>query len=410
MKQFLPIGLSPNVETGDVWQALNRLVRPWRYQVAPEQTKLQHALADFFAIAPNQVWLFNSGRSALLTYLRSLQLPDQSEVLLQAFTCNAVVNPILWSNLKPVYVDIEPKLLTMSPPAVRAALTPQTKAIIIQHTFGQPAAFLSELLAIAREHNLIVIEDCAHALGATTTDNRLLGSYGDAALLSFGRDKVISSVYGGALVVNAAQHQSAVNLYYQNLKFPRCLWTLQQLLHPIITRLAIITWYWLGCGRGLFVLAQRCHILSLAVSQLERNAVLPDYFPKKLPGALAALALYQFKKLARFNNHRRAIAQVYDQILYSRSNLAQGIFLRYTVRSQKRQELFNRLKAQGVVLGDWYWNVIVPSANNLSRFGYVANSCPQAEVAAECVLNLPTHIHVTPDLARTIAEQVKPYI
>lgn len=410
MKQFFPIGLSPNIETDDVWQALSQLVRPWRYQVTSEQLKLRQALADFFIISPKQVWLFNSGRSALLTYLRSLQLPDQSEVLLQAFTCNAVANPILWANLKPVYVDIEPKSFTMSPSSVRAAITPQTRAIIIQHTFGQPAIFLNELLAIAQEHKLIVIEDCAHALGTVISDNQLLGSYGDAALFSFGRDKVISSVYGGALIVNATNQQSAVDQAYQKLSAPSRLWTLQQLLHPVITRFAIGTWYWFGCGRVLFALAQRSHILSLAVSQAERQATLPNYFPKKLPGALAALALHQLKKLTRFNDHRRAIAHVYERILFSKNSLDQGIFLRYTVRSQKRVELFKRLKAQGIILGDWYWDVIVPSTEDLSRFGYLQNSCPQAEAAARSVINLPTHIHVTPSLAQMIAEQVKPYL
>ena len=78
--------------------------------------------------------------------------------------------------------------------ATRKKITPKTKAIIVQHTFGIPAN-MNQLVVFAKKHGLYLIEDCAHSLGATYQGKKV-GSFGDAAFFSFGRDKVVSSVWG----------------------------------------------------------------------------------------------------------------------------------------------------------------------------------------------------------------------
>jgi dTDP-4-amino-4,6-dideoxygalactose transaminase len=410
MKRLLSIGVSPNLERDDVWAAVRAIVKPWQYRVAPAETDLLHELQAWYVPSGSnrRLWLLNSGRSALLIFLQSLNLPPDSAVALQAFTCNAVINPVLWAKLQPLYVDIDAQSLTMSPSDLAQKITPTTKVLIIQHTFGQ-SADLETLLSIARQHNLIVVEDCAHALGASTATG-LLGTHGDAAIFSFGRDKVISSVYGGALLVNTRTLQTAVSRLHDALPYPKRWWILQQLLHPVITRLCLRTWFWFNLGRVAFALAQRVHLLSFAVSRGERCAQQPGYFPRRLPGALASLALRQLRKLERLNTHRRQLAVAYQALLAPQQPLAESIYLRYTVRSPNRLAIFQSLQRQGIVLGDWYWSVVVPPSSDRQLMRYQSGSCPQAEAAAAEVINLPTHINTSVEQATVIARQVKAYL
>ena len=118
---------------------------------------------------------------------------EGDEVLVQAFTCVAVPNSVLWAQATPVYADID-ATLNIDPIDVEKKITNRTKAIIVQHTFGIPAD-MDALVALAKKHNILLIEDCAHSLGATYKGKKV-GTFGDAAFFSFGRDKVVSSVFG----------------------------------------------------------------------------------------------------------------------------------------------------------------------------------------------------------------------
>ena len=142
---------------------------------------------------------FNSGRSALFTIINALDIKEGDEVLVQAFTCNAVPNPVLWAGGIPIYVDVD-DTLNIDPEDFERKITGRSRVVVIQHTFGVPAQ-IDKILEIAKRHNLIVIEDCAHALGATH-NGKLVGTFGDIAFFSVGRDKVISSVWGGMITTN----------------------------------------------------------------------------------------------------------------------------------------------------------------------------------------------------------------
>ncbi len=102
-----------------------------------------------------------------MAILNSLGLEKDSEVLLQAFTCNAAVNPIIWSGLKPVFVDVNEETFNMDAEDLRRKISSKSKAVMVQHTFGLPA-YMDEILEICQQNNLILIEDCAHSLGLNT--------------------------------------------------------------------------------------------------------------------------------------------------------------------------------------------------------------------------------------------------
>lgn len=397
---MITTALSPNLESDDLWLSLQLLMQPWRWQHGKDELKLDLTLQNYFRT--NQVWSVNSGRTALLTILQALKLQSGDEVLLQAFTCNAVCNPIRWAGGQPVYVDIDADTLNISVDDLTKKITTRSKVLIIQHTFGNPAD-LTPLLALAKQHHLFVIEDCAHALGARHA-NQLLGTFGDAAIFSFGRDKIISSVYGGALLVNNKNLKTTVEPLLAALPHPKLGWTLQQLLHPLMSTL----------GRhipGFLTLAQKLKIISLAVSRAERSGLQPNYFPTKLPNALATLALRQLQKLDRFNQHRQQIAQLYHANLKSRPPwLTESIWLRYSVWVDDPQAVFTEAKQAGMILGDWYWSVIVPTGPALSQYGYQPGSCPVAEWSAQHIINLPTHIRLTTTQAQQISNWIKPHL
>ncbi|MGI0148096.1 MAG: DegT/DnrJ/EryC1/StrS family aminotransferase, partial [Thermoplasmata archaeon] len=125
---------------------------------------------------------FWKGRVALYAILRTLEIGHEDEVILPAFTCVVVPNAVRFAGATPVYADIVPGGYNLDPAGVERAVTPRTRAIIVQHTFGIPAD-LDPLLEIARRHGLAVIEDCAHSLGSEYRE-RGVGTFGLAAFFS----------------------------------------------------------------------------------------------------------------------------------------------------------------------------------------------------------------------------------
>jgi dTDP-4-amino-4,6-dideoxygalactose transaminase len=401
------ISLSPNVESDDVARAAYALLRGgFLRKEGTRVHELTSELSTYFDGA--DVFLTNSGRSAMVTILRALGVGEGDEVIIQAFNCNAVVNPILWVGATPRYADID-ETYNSDPSYVENLITPKTRAIVAQHTFGMPAQ-LDMLRAIADKHNLVLIEDCAHALGARYEDETV-GLVGDVAFLSFGRDKVISSVYGGAIV--ASGHYTArIVKEYEMVRYPGTLWTLQQLVHPIITSFARAIF---PLGALILVGAQRAKVLSKAVSAGERFGKKPEVFPARLPDALAGLALHQFKKLERFNAHRRAIAALYEEELFGVEGVELpkpprgSIFLRYPIQCANPKGLRSFLRARRFVLGDWYANILDPVGTDMRAMGYEAGMCPRAEEASGRIVNLPTHILIHEEKAKELAGLVKEF-
>src|SRR3989344_8652804 len=103
MMRPISISLSPNTESDDVWQAFRLLFLPWKWKKGGAAEQLERKFAS--CLGAKSACAFNSGRSALLAILESLGLEKNGEVLLQAFTCNAVAHPVVWAGLQPVYVD-----------------------------------------------------------------------------------------------------------------------------------------------------------------------------------------------------------------------------------------------------------------------------------------------------------------
>lgn len=135
------------------------------------------------------------GRVAAYDIFRALELPPGSEVVFPALTFWVVPEMARAAGLTVVFADVDPKTFNIDPAALERALTPRTRAVVPTHVYGLPCE-MDEILEIARRRSLAVVEDCAHALGASY-HGRPVGSFGDAALFSFQVLKPLNTCGGG---------------------------------------------------------------------------------------------------------------------------------------------------------------------------------------------------------------------
>jgi dTDP-4-amino-4,6-dideoxygalactose transaminase len=151
------------------------------------------------------------GRMALYFILKAIDLPPGSEVIVPAFTFWVVPEIVRVAGLIPVFADIDPATFTLSPSAVEGAITPRTRAVLPTHLYGM-SCDMDPILEIARRHNLKVIEDCAHSLGATYK-GRMVGTLGDASFFSFQAFKPLNTFGGGLAWLRDADAAGRVGEY-----------------------------------------------------------------------------------------------------------------------------------------------------------------------------------------------------
>lgn len=407
----IAISLSPNTSLPDCLLAVWLLLQPWRWQSFKKTRRLEAEFQKRFGF--KEAIAVDSGRAGLYLALRLAGVGKGDEVLTQAFTCLVVPSAIIWAGARPVYVDID-KTLNLEPKDLETKITSKTRVIIVQHTFGYPAQ-MQEILRIAKKYRILVIEDCAHCLGAEY-QGRALGTLGDIAVFSFGRDKVISSVFGGLVAVSRPDLAAKLGKIKSRLRpIPRKL-VFQGLFHPVIFSL-ILPFYNKGrLGKGLAVISQKLGLFARVISSCEKRLKKPAYLPARLTSPLAAMALFQLKRLERFNNRREKIAGFYKNKLAGFKNLEllpeprprdKAVYLRFGVLVQGRDELLGQAASRGIYLGDWYWPVIAPGYMNLRKLGYQKHSTPQAERASRKILNLPTYPALTLPQAQKVVELIK---
>jgi dTDP-4-amino-4,6-dideoxygalactose transaminase len=140
------------------------------------------------------------GRMAFHYILRALNLPPGSEIIFPALTFWVVPEIARRNGLRPVFVDVDPSTFNLDPAKVEAALTERTRAIVPTHLYGLPCA-ISELMKLAEKYDLLVIEDCAQAVGARYRGQRA-GTFGTASFFSFQLLKGINTYGGGMVLTN----------------------------------------------------------------------------------------------------------------------------------------------------------------------------------------------------------------
>ncbi|MBI2036264.1 aminotransferase class I/II-fold pyridoxal phosphate-dependent enzyme [Candidatus Microgenomates bacterium] len=388
---MIAISLSPNAQADDVFLALKILLTPWRWMRGSAIKSLEDWFRRYFQVG--YAVSFDSGRSALYALVKALGIKSNDEILMQAFTCVAVPNSIIWAGAKPIFVDVD-DVGNIDIADLKKKITRRSRAIIIQHTFGI-SANMEKIKKVASKHKLIVIEDCAHALGATAGGKKI-GTFGEAAFFSFGRDKVISSVSGGMVITNSKKTAKLLRNFQKNLQFTSLTKIFTQLFHPIAFSFILPLYNTIGIGKIILIVFQKLGFLDKPVAKEEYQGERPAFLPSKLSCAQSLLAGNQVKKLAAFNKKRRQIAEFYSKKLSSLPiKLPQfdsgDIILRYNIETGNVSSIYSFFKEKGILLGRWYANIIDPEGVNLAKIGYTPGSCPKAEALARASLNLPTY-------------------
>ncbi len=185
----------PEILDSDI-DAVVRVLRTPNLAMGPALAEFEQSIATYIG-TPHAVAV-NSGTSALHLALRCLNLKEGDEVIVPSFAFAAVANVLLQERLTPVFVEIDPRTLNITPATIEAAIGPRTRAVLVVHTFGYPAE-IDAIQQITRRHNLALIEDACEALGAEVRGKKV-GTFGDAAMFAFYPNKQITTGEGGILV------------------------------------------------------------------------------------------------------------------------------------------------------------------------------------------------------------------
>lgn|SRR3989344_1463063 len=411
MLKTISISHSPNAQKDDILLALKILFSPISWFNFRETEKLEREFASYFG-KDYKALAVNSARSAEYLILKSQNIGQGDEVIVQGFTCVAVPNSVLWNSANPVYVDID-NTFNIEATDLKRKITKKTKAVIIQHSFGIPANITKIKNAVANK-KILIIEDCALSLGAKYNGKKV-GTLGDISFFSFGRDKVISGVFGGMILVKDRKLYERIKEIRDDLDYPSWRWVFQQLMHPLVLSL-VLPLYNFGykkvtLGKIILFLFQKFRFITKSIYEEEKYARKPSVFPKKLPGGLATLAFNQIKKLDEFNIHRKKISELYFRILKDKRvilppKISGAIWMRFPILTKKATDIFNYAKSKGILLGDWYRSPIMPVKNyNLVKFN--PNSCPTSAKYSQMIINLPTYPNLSKNDARFIVKTIK---
>ncbi|HEU5347749.1 MAG TPA: aminotransferase class I/II-fold pyridoxal phosphate-dependent enzyme [Ktedonobacterales bacterium] len=388
---------------GDVLAAVRSLLTPQRLLQGPDIAQYERAFAQHSGVR----WAFSfaNGRVGLYGILQALGVGPGDEVLLQAPTHIVVANAIRYLGAHPVYVDCDPDTFNIDLAAAERLITPRTRVLLLQHTFGVPVD-LDAAIVLAHRHGLALVEDCVHALGATYR-GRPVGSFGRAAFFSSEETKIISTTFGGM----ATTDDPAIAAYLRTFQ-AHCSWPSRWLVARSVLKFALyrilMDPYLHRPMRALYELMGRRLPLPRPTSPDEERGERPAGFESRLSNAQAVLGVRQLRGLDRNLAHRRMIAQLYERLLSERGvrvsrvpEHMQPSYVRYPVWAPDRdaaQRAVNRYALPGL----WFTSVLEDSTSPAAG-AYQPGSCPHAEAAAQHLINLPTHPRVTLADAQVIA-------
>ena len=313
-----------------------------RYILGPEGEALEKELAAYLG-AQHAVGC-NSGTDALHLPLVAAGVGPGDEVVVPAFTFFATAEAVSYTGAKPVFADIDADTFNLSVASLRKCITSKTKAVIAVHLFGQCAA-LDEISKVCKDRNIVLVEDCAQAIGADY-DGRRAGSWGDFGGFSFYPTKNLGAAGdAGLMTAKSAEHDKL-------LRSLRHHGTKQTYLHDRVG------------------------------------------WNSRLDELQAAVLRVKLRHLERFTEARRKVAAAYRARLAG-SNLTlpaehghgRHVYHQFTIRSAKRDAIREKLAKDGIASSVFY-----PVALHQQPVYAAASagvSLPHAEAAARTVLSLP---------------------
>lgn len=304
---------------------------------------------------------FSSGTAALHAAMFALGIGPGDEVIVPTMTFAASANCVLYLGGRPVFADVSPDTLLISPESAEKLITPNTKAIIGVDYAGQPCEW-DNLRMLAKQNNLYLIADSCHALGASL-DNQSVGTLADMTIFSFHPVKHVATGEGGMVLTNSKEFKERLALFRNH-----------GITTDIQTREKSGNWFYEMTELG---------------------------FNYRLTDIQAALGISQMTKLPHFLKKRREIAEYYDEKfqdsiirpLSTRKDIQHAYHL-YVVRIPNRNSVFDTLRTAGIYTQVHYIPVHLHPFYQ-EKHGTKAGLCPSAEAAYEEILSLP----MFPDLS-----------
>lgn len=361
-------------------------------------TEFSRKLGKYYG---GQVELTYKGREALELALKNSGLRPGSAIGINGFTCYAVYRAVENAGFKPLLIDISPSQLNFGVNELKRIRDKHLnlKAIIVQNTLGYPAD-MPALAAYCQQAGLMIIEDLAHSIGAIYSDGKESGSVGDYTMLSFSQDKLSDVVAGGAVI---ARRGRTIDTHIV-LATIRLAQRLKNRLYPLLTWLIRNT-YPIGLGRILHFGLKKLNWMATPMSD-DLVGI------HAMPTSTAVLLMNRWQALTAELEHRHQIASVYKQQLPEALQTINSIngkpsYLRFPVWIDDRKSLLGFLRSHQIFISDTWYDVPIGPIKYFSRTDYQSGTCPNAEELARHIINLPTHINVTPEVATKICAKIK---
>ncbi|MGI9387565.1 MAG: DegT/DnrJ/EryC1/StrS family aminotransferase [Methyloligellaceae bacterium] len=336
------------------------------------------------------------GRVGLYAFLKALGVGRGDEVVLQAYTCFSFPEAILATGARAVYVDVASGGINMDTGLLGQQLTSRTRAIIAQHTFGIPAK-MDQIMEVADEHGVPVIEDCAHSFWSEY-DGKRVGHIGAATAYSFEWTKPLPLGIGGALVVRDDGLRRKIRSAYQQLELPPARrdrkMQLQYLAFSLLYKPERF-WSVKKLNRFLSRGEQAGMRLDLGPSGLGdyRLRMLPSV-SRRMKRRLPGLQPDWDRNREIIAAYRRGIAGAVSEIPVPQK--ARTMYARYPFWIDDKEAMLSRARSVGYELGDWFLSPVSPlTGENLSLAGYETGMCPNAERACRHVVSLPCNERVS---------------
>jgi dTDP-4-amino-4,6-dideoxygalactose transaminase len=353
---------------------------------------------------------FAYGRTALAAIFSALGFASGDEIVLSPLTCKVVPLVLLSLKLRPVYVDIDPATLNLDARAAATAITPKTRAILFQRTYGMSAG-IRDAKALAEIHGIPLIEDCAQCLPMASGDPPP-GHVGLAAIYSNNLRKPMPAASGGIAATNDAKlageirrHRDALRVegFSVRLRLRTEVALHQHLLSP--------SRYW-----TLYGLSRR--FLSASPSETAGSAI-----ANEVNNTAHALSSFRIQQGLKWLNRLPAIAAhsiecsaEYSKYFreYSVPAAMDGTFLYYfPVCIRRKEELLRKAEEQKVEIIAWpVRNPIFPLENDADAvsLGYKPGMCPQADRIGRELVGLPTEEQIDAAHRQKITSLVTRYL
>jgi perosamine synthetase len=381
---------SPTYNRRDLRKALSLLISQNSSEVLRGHLSRLYGTPDVF--------LFNRARTALYALMKAYGRPG--EVITPAYNALVVPEAVTFAGYVPRFVDISYGSYNPSTEDIERAICARTTAVIVNHLFGIPSE-CDEIMQRCKRDGILVVEDAAHALGARQK-GRLVGSTGDAAIVSFNKDKVVVAMHGGALIVN---NKALVGKVRNNLI------QISQGQNGALVLLSALLWK-IATHRSFYQLSHALYSALFGEAMYEVVAGkerMPDGYVSTMSDFTAALAGTQMEHLESNLSRRRAIAEIYSSKLADCPAVARPLvskasmcsWIQYPVSTTNRSELYRFMQDKGI---DLSWLFRYSCAES-----YGSTLCPNSLAAARSVVGLPTYPALTDDDALRICRLIREF-